>query len=331
MIEFALAKTRHEPLRKCRLTLLRFAFMILGFSGILAPTLSQAGSTNYFVRGVLKEIKQAERQLVIAHEDIPNFMDAMTMPFNVKEAAILTKVAVGEKITFQLHVTETESWVDHIERLDVSQSAASRLPASSKSGSLPEVRTNSPVTGRAENPLRDYKFTNELGQPVRLSDFRGQAIALTFFFTRCPIPEFCPRLSRNFEAAQSKLAAMENAPTNWHLLSVTFDPTHDTPEVLKAYGASYRYDPVHWSFLTGPQDKVAEFARLCDVKFDPDNGLFNHNFRTLIIDASNRLQMVFPTSGDISESIVQELLKAMGGTNRIRKPSTSGDRAESGK
>jgi len=258
-------------------------------------------------------------------------MDAMKMPFNLKDAAILTNAPIGEKIAFQLHVTETESWIDHIEKFDVSQSAAIRPPALSKSDFQPEVETNSAATGSSKNPLRNYKFTNELGQAVSLSDFRGQAIALTFFFTRCPIPEFCPRLSRNFQEAQNKLKAMENAPTNWRLLSVTFDPAHDTPEVLKTYGKSYHYDPVHWSFLTGPQDKIAEFARLCDVKFDPDSGLFNHNFRTLIIDASNHLQMVFPTSGDISESIVQELLRAAGGTNGITEPAIGYVRSESAK
>lgn len=284
---------------------------------------AQASTTNYFVRGVLKAVKPDEHQLVIAHEDIPNLMDAMTMPFRVKDDAILTNVATGEKITFQLHLTETESWVDHVRPFDASQSVASRLPTLSKSHFDPEEKTNSATTTRPQNPLRNFKFTNELGQPVSLSDFRGQAIALTFFFTRCPIPEFCPRLSRNFEAVQRKLRTIENAPTNWHLLSVTFDPARDTPEVLKAYGATYQYDPAHWSFLTGPKEKIAELARLCDVKFDPENGIFNHNFRTLIIDASNHLQMVFPTSGDLSESIVQELLKAAGATNRITKSATN--------
>jgi protein SCO1/2 len=321
----------YAQFRKCRLRFPWLAFLILGFAGILPEVSTQAGTTNYFVRGVLKEIRQDEHQLVIAHESISNFMDAMTMPFNVKDAGILANAAIGEKVTFQLHVTETESWIDHIERLDVSRPVASSLPAVSKSDSDPEVKTNSAATSGSKNPLRDYKFTNELGQPVSLSDFRGQAIALTFFFTRCPIPEFCPRLSRNFEAVQRKLGAMENAPTNWHLISVTFDPANDTPEVLKAYGTSYQYDPKHWSFLTGPQDKIAEFARLCDVKFDPDNGFFNHNFRTLIIDASNQLQMVFPTSGDLSGPIVQELLKATHATNSITKSATGDIHSESKK
>jgi protein SCO1/2 len=285
--------------------------------GLILPTWSQAGTTNYLVHGILKEVNRDQHQLVIAHEKIPDFMEAMTMPFSVKDAAILTNVTPGEKITFQLHVTENESWVDRIEPLDSSQYPATGLSASSKSALQPEVKTASAATGHSGNPLRNYKFTNELGQAVSLSDFQGQALALTFFFTRCPIPEFCPRLSRNFQAVQNKLRATENAPTNWHLLSITFDPEHDTPEVLKAYGSSYGYDASHWSFLTGPKDKIAELARLCDVKYDPDSGLFNHNFRTLIIDASNHLQMVFPTSGNISDSIVQELLKAAGGTNRL--------------
>ena len=287
---------------------------------MLAPGWSSAGTTNYYVRGVVRGVNQDQRQIIIAHEEVSNFMEAMTMPFNVKDAAILTNVAIGEKIAFQLHVTETESWVDHIEELKVSQSTVSGPPGVAKSDVQPEARTNSGAASRPRNPLRDYKFTNELGEPVSLSDFRGQAIALTFFFTRCPIPEFCPRLSRNFEEVQQRLSAMQNAPTNWHLISVTFDPAHDTPEVLKAYGASYQYDPAHWSFLTGPKDKIGELASACDVKFEPENGFINHNFRTLIIDASNHLQTVFPTSGNISESIVQELLKAAGGTNASRSP-----------
>lgn len=295
------------------------AILVLGFAGALPPISSQADTTNYVVHGVLKAVKSEEHQLVIAHEAIPNFMDAMTMPFRVKDDAILTNVAVGEKITFQLHVTETESWVDDIRSSGTPLPTASRQPVLAKNNLNSEVKTNSAGASQSQNPLRDYKFTNELGQPVSLSDFRGQAIALTFFFTRCPIPEFCPRLSRNFEQVERQLSAMENAPTNWHLLSVTFDPERDTPEVLKKYGLTYNYNPAHWSFLTGPKDKIAELARLCDVKFDPENGLFNHNFRTLIIDSSNRLQMVFPTSGDLSESIVRELLKAAGATNQITK------------
>ena len=92
------------------------------------------------------------------------------------------------------------------------------------------------------------------------------------------------------------LATMTNAPANWHFISITFDPANDTPEMLKAYGGSYRYDPAHWSFLTGPPDTIAMLASSCGVEYQPDAGTFNHNFRTLIVDASGHLQMIFPTA-----------------------------------
>jgi len=155
-----------------------------------------------------------------------------------------------------------------------------------------------------------YAFTNQFGNAVTLADFRGQALAITFFFTRCPIPDYCPRLSKNFEEASTKLASMSDAPTNWHFISVTIDPKFDTPPVLAGYAKRYHADPKHWTFLTGPVDRIAELARESGVTFEPDKGLFNHNFRTLIIDPAGKLQMSFPVSGNISDGIVTELLKA---------------------
>jgi protein SCO1/2 len=279
--------------------------------------------TNYAGSGVVKEIKVGERIMVIRHEAISNYMDAMTMPFKVKEEAAFDGLTPGDRIDFQLHITDNESWIDHVKKVagtGESQAGAAAPNGTDTSRDAVSVMSSNAVPGGAhsKNPLRFFKFTNQLNQPVSLADFQGQAIALTFFFTRCPIPEFCPRLSRNFQEVQRKMAAMPNAPTNWHLISITFDPRNDTPEVLKAYGEQYHADAGHWSFLTGPPDKIAELAKLCDVKFDADEAFYNHNFRTMIIDAGNRLQMVFPTSGDLSDSIVQELVKAAAAETKSR-------------
>jgi protein SCO1/2 len=164
--------------------------------------------------------------------------------------------------------------------------------------------------------LLDGQFTNELGQAVALNSFRGQALAITFFYTRCPMPDFCPRLSKNFQEASRKLEAMTNAPANWHCLSITFDPEVDTPAVLKAYGERYQYDPAHWSFLTSTPDQIGALARAVGVSYKPNAGTMNHNFRTLIVDPTGRLQMIFPTSGDLSDQIVEQILKAAAVTNR---------------
>ena len=180
----------------------------------------------------------------------------------------------------------------------------------------------------SRHPLVDYKFTNQLGQAVSLSQFDGQALAITFFFTRCPIPEFCPRLSKNFQDVSQKLATRPGGPTNWHLLSVSFDTEFDTPPVLKAYAERYQYDPAHWSFLTGPSNKVSELAQLSGVKVAPEGGLFNHDFRTLIIDAAGHLQMVFPTGGNLSDAIIEEILRAAVVTNRAEAPNPKSEGPE---
>jgi protein SCO1 len=267
----------------------------------------EANVQTFTATGAVRELKADGRTVVVTHEAIINYMDAMTMPFKVKEPGELAGLQTGDKIRFCLKVTDTESWIDQITKTGRSPTEGTK-PASAPAA---EARAAKP-----RHPLQDYPFTNELGQSVRLSDFRGQALAITFFFTRCPIPDYCPRLSKNFEEASHKLNALPGGPTNWHFLSVTFDPEFDTPSVLKAYGERYQYDPERWSFLTGPKEKISELASGSDLKFERESGFINHNFRTLIIDAAGHLQMVFPTGGNLSDAIVSEMLKAAVVTNR---------------
>ena len=264
---------------------------------------TNVAARTFMASGTVMELKPDELIVVIRHEIISNYMAAMTMPFKVKTPKELAELHGGDTVSFQLHVTETESWVNQIHRIGFA--------------ALPEKKPEPVVTPAVsgKRALRDYKFTNELGAPVSLNDFHGQALAITFFFTRCPLPEFCPRLSKNFQEAALKLKSQTNTPTNWHFISVTFDPEFDSPAMLKAYGESYAYDPEHWSFLTGPADKIGELARASGVTYEPDAGTINHNFRTLIIDAAGRLQMVFPTSGNLSDAIADEIIKAAGATN----------------
>jgi protein SCO1 len=264
-------------------------------------------SQTFAAKGVVKEFKSDGKTIVIKHEAISNYMDAMTMRFKVCEHQELGGLRVGDEITFRLLVTDSESWIDRISRIGTVE-LREKMPTANPAA--PEA-----PPARARHPLLDCKFTNELGQAVSLGDFQGQALAITFFFTRCPIPDYCPRLSKNFDEASRKLLALTNAPANWHFLSVSFDTEFDTPAVLKAYGRRYQYDPRHWSFLTGPADKIADLAAQSDIKFERDGALFNHNFRTLIIDAAGHLQMSFPIGGGLSDAIVSEILKAAAVTN----------------
>jgi protein SCO1/2 len=294
--------------RELFVSILLFALWMLILSGAKSTgslQLSGGEATNvrsFMAKGTVTELKSDGRTVVIQHETISNYMAAMTMPFRVKDSEELAGLRRGDKISFRLQVTETESWVDGITKIGTV--------------SLPPIQTpTNPPAVQPNHPLLVYKFTNELGQAVSLNDFRGQALAITFFYTRCPLPDYCPRLSKNFQAAQQKLESLPGAPTNWHFLSISFDTEFDSPQMLKAYGNSYQYDPRHWSFLTGPADKIGELARQSGVSYQYDAGTFNHDFRTLIIDAAGHLQMVFPTSGDLSDQIIAEILKAAAVTN----------------
>jgi protein SCO1 len=259
-----------------------------------------AAVRTFTAHGVILEINSA--QVVIRHEAIAGYMGAMTMPFPVKSPDVLNGLARGDMVDFQLHVTDAESWVDRFQKTGAVSLDEDKKPGRS---------TLEPVSAaRPEKSLLDYKFTNELGQAVSFNDFRGQALAVTFFYTRCPLPEFCPRLSKNFQEASEKLERMTNAPANWHFISVSFDPEFDTSEMLRNYGQGYHYDPAHWSFFTGPTEKIAELAHSVGVQYQTDDGTINHNFRTLIVNADGHLQMIFPTTGDLSDQIVSEIIKA---------------------
>jgi protein SCO1/2 len=289
------------------------------------PLLNPNGTNaqTFSAQGVVQEVKSDGQILVIKHNAISNYMDAMTMPFKVKEPKELAGLQIGDEVSFQLHVTETESWVDQITKTGTISPLPIKKPANYEPATT--------VSALPGHPLLFYKFTNELGQAVSLNDFRGQALAITFFYTRCPLPDYCPRLSKNFQEASQKLESMANAPTNWHFLSVSFDPEFDSPEMLKAYGKSYSYDPDHWSFLTGPPDKIGELARLSGVTYELDAGTINHNFRTLIIDANNHLQTVFQIGGDLSDAIVAEILKAAAVTNGLAAKNADSGGSQSAK
>jgi protein SCO1/2 len=274
--------------------------LALSYVLFAAPGTAPAAPTNgvFTAHGVVREVNAAAGTVTIRHDAIPGYMAAMTMPFKVQDAREIPGLRRDDEIVFQLHVTANESWVDGLVRIGRAAATAADPPGSRVPPVLP---------GGA---LSDLAFTNELGQPVRLHDFQGQALAITFFYTRCPLPDYCPRLSKNFQEASQRLAALPGGPTNWHFLSVTFDPAFDSPPRLKAYAQSYQYTPAHWSFLTGPVDALAALAHSAGVTWRADGDGIDHDFRTLIVDARGHLQMVFPTGGNLSDQVVAEMLKA---------------------
>ncbi len=272
------------------------------------PAASLTATQVFQVNGVIVELLPAEKSVRIRHEEIPNYMPAMTMSFDVLDTNELAGLAVGDPVAFRMTVTETTGWIDQVKKRDVDPALAlaTILPANAP---LRLVRDVEPLA--VGDLLPDYRFTNQLGRVVNLAEFRGAALAITFIFTRCPYPTFCPLMSSNFKAVHDSLRQNANAPTNWHLLEITIDPDFDTPERLKGYAATYQADPARWSFLTGALIDVTAITEQFGMQFtrEPGGGI-NHNLRTVVIDATGRVQRILAENKWHADELVAEVIKA---------------------
>ena len=285
------------------------SFLLVAIS---TPNRSTAADTNaasanlryYQANGVVQELESDGKTVVIKHDAIPGYMGAMTMPFAVKNTNELLGLRAGDAISFRLVVTAKEGWIDHVTKSGVVQVMDASIPSSIHV--VPDVEML-----QVGEVLPDSRLTNELGQIISTGQFQGQALAFTFFFTRCPYPNFCPFLSSSFEEAQKKLEAMTNGPTNWHLISISFDPDNDTPATLKSYAIAHEYDPAHWSFATGTlNDLIVLGDRFGEYFVHDSSGGVTHNLRTVILDTHGRLQKVITGNSWTSDQLVEEIVKA---------------------
>jgi protein SCO1/2 len=272
-----------------------------GVAKAAAP--GREGTNQQFtVKGVIKELRPDGKTVEIRHEEVPNFMPAMTMPFEAKEPRELAGLKAGDVVSFRMTVTDKDTWIDEIRKL--TGPGPNELPSRS---TFRLVRDVEPL--QIGDLLPEYHFTNEQGQAVSLSQFKGQALGITFVFTRCPLPNFCPLMSNNFGEAQKKLLAIPNGATNWHLLTISFDPEFDTPVILKAYAQRYEADPRHWNYLTGDLIDITAISEQFGQTFWREEGALNHNLRTVVVDAAGRVQRVFEGNKWKSDELVAELIK----------------------
>lgn len=270
-----------------------------------AAEASPTGQTRVFqVRGEVKETKPEAPGVLIRHEEIPGYMPAMTMWFDVKDPAELAGLQPGDQVTFRLHVTEQEGWIEGLAKTGAAAAPSPRTPH------VRVVRDVEPLEEGDRMP--DYRFTNELGRAISLHEYTGQAYAFTFIFTRCPFPNFCPRMTHNFAETARLLRQRPGAPTNWHLFSLSFDVDFDTPERLLAYARLQHYDPAHWSFLTGAIIDIDAITEQFGLMFTRDEtGVnFSHTLRTVVVDATGRVRKIFIGNEWQAEELVEELLRA---------------------
>ena len=294
--------------RHKKLSLLLTAMVALALAACRekpAPPTPAAKLQTFVVRGVIEEVRPDLETIVIKHEEIPGYMEAMTMPFSVKRTNDASGLVKGARVSFRLVVTEDESWIDRITQLG----GAPQVDTPSVQ-SFRRVRDVEPL--KVGDALPDYRFTNQLGQAVSTGQFKGQALALTFIFTRCPLPDFCPRMSRHFSDAQKQLAGRAGGPANWHMLTISFDVAFDTPAVLKNYSEAYGADPRRWDFVTGVMADIDAITEQFELPFSraPGSIQFDHKLRTAVIDTQGRVQRIFVGNLWKPEELVEEMVKA---------------------
>lgn len=261
------------------------------------PPAAAATNQTYAVRGVIQQIPADRRHATIKHEKIPGYMAAMTMDFSVRDTNALAGFAAGDEISFTLVITEDDDWIENLKR-------------TGKAGGI-----SGPPGWRAVEPelnvgdmLPDYEFTSETGQTVKFSGFHGRAVAFTFFFTSCPLPEYCPRMNKNFAGAQKILLADTNAPANWQLLSISFDSAFDQPQILAGYAGIYRgTNAGHWLFAVASSNTLAGLAPKVDLNFWRENSSISHNLRTVVLDGTGKIAKQFDgndwTPQDLADAI----------------------------
>ena len=256
------------------------AIVLLALISVTACGRAQEGSERrYPLKGVVSSVNHAVREVVVAHEQVPGFMPAMTMPFPLPDDKALAVLQRGDLITATLVVGETRAFLEGVK---IVKKASPEVPAP------PPVTAKEPDLG---DGAPDVAFVNQDGKKVRLSNYRGRALAITFVFTRCPLPDFCPRMVSHFAEVEAELGREPALAAKAHLLAVSFDPKFDTPEVLRVYGKralkSGSFD--RFELLTGDSADVKRLADFLSFEYEEDGSAFTHNLRTAVLDKEGKL------------------------------------------
>ena len=240
----------------------------------------------YPATGLVLKIDRSRNLAVISCNAIPGYMEAMTMPISVRDASDFDNLKPGTMIDFVLAVDKdsavAESLRTHVyQGLEPDPAAARRLKL------LTQAAGNSAKPLSVGDSVPGFTLTGQDGKPVTLSRFRGKVVALNFVYTRCALPNFCVRSSSNFSSLQTRFR--NNLKRDLVLLTITFDPVHDSPEALSKYARKFNADPGAWHFLTGSETAIRRVCNLFSEDYFPDEGLMDHSLHTAIIDPQGRL------------------------------------------
>ncbi len=240
----------------------------------------------FAVSGVIRAPLDRDGRIVVAHEDIPGFMPAMTMGFGVANPSEAAALRAGDRVRFRLRVNGTSS-----RATDFTIGGHDAAPAPTKTASVGHGRL------REGDVVPEFSLTSETNHPFTAAELRGHLTVVTFIFSRCPVPEYCPAMALRFAQLQKAILAEPKWVPRVRLLSITLDPEFDRPEILQAYGAAVGANPAVWQFATGGKDEIAKLTKSFAVYAERNGVTLDHTLCTALIDDEGRVVEIWRGNG----------------------------------
>jgi protein SCO1/2 len=267
------------------------------------PASLASPTASYQLRGIVVSSDPAKGVVSVDAEAIPGLMGAMTMPYKLAQPGVAAELHPGDHITARLQVSDASSQLDQIDV--IRQAQPDYKPA--KVYNVPQPGQQVP----------DFKFLNQNGKTIAIDQFRGKVLLVTFIYTRCPLPDYCIRMSRNFAGIQHQLAADPQLYNQTHLLSVSFDPAFDTPQVLRTYGAAYTGEHgsqafAHWDFAVPSSSALDSVDQFFDVGVSAgSNNTLTHSLSTAVIAPNGTVFRWYPSNEWTPAAIVDDIKQAL--------------------
>jgi protein SCO1/2 len=279
------------------------ALLVLVACNRSAQTADNNLDRHYDARGIIRGFAPDRRAIDVEHEDIRGFMPSMTMPFSVRDSKQIAGMRIGDAISFRLTVTNNDSWIDQIKRINVDEV---RLPAPT---ATPETRLTSDASPRLRegDVMPPFQLIDQDGKKIDMEKFHGHPLVLTFIFTRCPLPNFCPLMSKHFAELQNAIKNGSGGLAQTRLLGISFDPDFDSPQILKAYAEHEQADPNIWTFATGEKSEIDDLTHEFSVYVQTEGGTISHGLATALIDSEGKITKIWRGNGWSPSEVIGEI------------------------
>jgi protein SCO1 len=289
------------------LFLLAFLFLFAGCHQNTSSTASKPASAakTFAIRG--RVVSTDATHVTLDGEDVPGYMEAMIMDYKLADPSVVSELHPGDRITANVLANKEGDSYGNVRLEDIVVIAQARPDYK------PPIAYHVPTAG---DVVPDFKLLNQSGRTIHLDQFRGKVVLMTFIYTRCQLADFCPRMSHNFADIDKALAADPVLYKQTHLISVSFDPTYDTPKVLRSYGGAYTGNYtnekfLHWDFAAPPEKELPAITQFFNVGVTPgDSKSLTHSLSTVLIGKDGKIFDWYPTNEWKPEDVLAAIKKS---------------------